>query len=655
MKQQKQASKKRSGQSPQKMKEFRLNFDIKTLFIVLFASFFIYTLLSPLLNGDSNIEEVSLSQLIQQVQEGQTKEITVSDTKITTTYNNDTQSVTYIEPSDNFRQILNDSNIPTEKVNLVIEDTQSNMLVWQFLGSIIPAILLFAFFWFMIRQARGAQDSVFSFGQSKAKRFNKEKSKITFKDVAGVQDAKQELEEIVDFLKHPEKYRKLGARPPKGVMLVGPAGTGKTLLAKAVAGEANVPFFSIAGSEFMEMLVGIGAARARDLFANAKQNAPSIIFIDEIDAIGRARSRGVMSSHDEREQTLNQILVEMDGFTPNEQVVVIAATNRGDLLDSALLRPGRFDRRILVDYPDVEGRAEIIKIHALNKPVDEQDVNWQRVAKRTVGFSGADIENMLNEAAITAAREGRDKISMNDIEDAATKVKLGPEKKRLQTEYDRQITAYHEAGHAIVSHYQDHTDPVHRISIVSRGMALGYTLIPPERDKLHTSKTALIERMAVMMGGRAAEEVVFKEITTGASNDFDQATSIARRMVMDFGMSRLGPVNFGASMDITEYAQGMQDNSISQVMLARIDEEVGIILKEAYDKAVALVKKHRKALDGVAAELVQTESMDQDQFEKIVGKKKDIPDPAIKSLIPAQQKKPLAAKKSKTEKSEPVS
>ncbi|MBP9691178.1 ATP-dependent zinc metalloprotease FtsH [Candidatus Woesebacteria bacterium] len=612
---------KTTKQEPKQVKEFKLQFDIKTVFIVLFAGFFLYTLFSPIFNG-TKLTEVSLSKLISEVQKKNVKEVEVAETKVTTTYKSGSQSVTYIEPGDNFRQILNDSGVPTGGVNLKIEDTQSNVQMWQLLGTLIPAVLLFVFFWFMIRQARGAQDSVFSFGQSKAKRFNKEKSKITFKDVAGVEEAKRELEEIVDFLKNPEKYRKLGARPPKGVMLVGPAGTGKTLLAKAVAGEANVPFFSIAGSEFMEMLVGIGAARARDLFATAKQNAPSIIFIDEIDAIGRARSRGVMSSHDEREQTLNQILVEMDGFTPNEQVIVIAATNRGDLLDPALLRPGRFDRRILVDYPDVEGRAEIIKIHAKNKPVAES-VNWQRVARRTVGFSGADIENMLNEAAITAAREGHDSVSMNDIEEAATKVKLGPEKKRLQTDYDRQITAYHEAGHAIVSHFQDHTDPVHRISIVSRGMALGYTLIPPERDKLHTSKTALIERMAVMMGGRAAEEVVFKEITTGASNDFDQATTIARRMVTDFGMSRLGPVNFGASMDITEYAQGMQANDISQEMMAKIDLEVSEILGQAYSKAVKIVKKYRKELDGVAQELVNVESMDQDQFEKIVGKKKE--------------------------------
>ncbi len=603
------------------MKEIKVNLDVKTIFIILFAGFFIYTLVSPFIHSQTASEERSLTQIITDIKQNEVDKITVQDTKVTAVYEDNEQAVTYIEPGDNFRQILNDAGIQLDKVNLQVEDTQSGVEMLRFLGSVIPAILLFVFFWFIFRQARGAQDSVFSFGQSKAKRFNKETSKITFKDVAGVEEAKKELEEVVDFLKNPDKYRKLGARPPKGVMLVGPAGTGKTLLAKAVAGEASVPFFSIAGSEFMEMLVGIGAARARDLFANAKQNAPSIIFIDEIDAIGRARSTGVMSSHDEREQTLNQILVEMDGFTPNEQVVVIAATNRGDLLDPALLRPGRFDRRILVDYPDVEGRAAIISIHARNKPIAD-DVRWDRVAKRTVGFSGADIENMLNEAAINAARHNRDKINMEDIEEAATKVKLGPEKKRLQTDFDKKITAYHEAGHAIVSHYQEHTDPVHRISIVSRGMALGYTLIPPERDKLHTSKTALIERLAVMMGGRAAEEVVFNEITTGAANDFDQATTIARKMVMDFGMSSLGPVNFGASTDITDYRQGWQSNDISQEMLAKIDHEVGLILKTAYKQAVELVRKHRKQLDGVSAELVKHESMDQDQFEKIVGVKK---------------------------------
>ena len=606
-----------------KIKEFKINFDIKTVFIVIFATFFLYTLFGPVITESmKNSEEVPLTKILQDIKEDKVKKVLVEDNKVTATYADEKKLVTRKESRDSLRQILSDNEIPLEQVAIETKDSTLMVEILRVLGSIIPIVLLFAFFWFVIRQAKGSQDSVFSFGQSKAKRFNKEQSTITFKDVAGVEEAKKELEEIVDFLKKPDKYRKLGARPPKGVMLVGPAGTGKTLLAKAIAGEASVPFFSIAGSEFMEMLVGIGAARARDLFSIAKKNAPAIIFIDEIDAIGRARSRGVMSSHDEREQTLNQILVEMDGFTPNERVIVIAATNRGDLLDPALLRPGRFDRRILIDYPDVEGREAIIKIHSQNKPFDK-DVRWDRIAKRTVGFSGADIENMMNEAAISAARNDRNAISMEDIEDSATKVKLGPEKKRLQTDHDRKITAYHEAGHAVVSHFQKLTDPVHRISIVSRGMALGYTLIPPGRDQLHTSYSQLLERLAVIMGGRAAEDVFFKDITTGAANDFDQATNIARRMVTDFGMSKLGPVNFGPTQDITDWgSEFWEQNSISQEMLAKIDHEIGEILKTAYALAVQIVKKNRIALEKVALDLMKRESMDQDQFEKIVGVKK---------------------------------
>jgi cell division protease FtsH len=380
-----------------KIKEFRINFDIKTVFILLFASFFLYTLFSPFLKQNAKpTKDKSLGQVVQDIKKDKIEKVVVEDNKVTAEYKDGTAAVTYKEPSDSMRQVLKDANIPIDQVNIETKDTTGSVELLRFLGNIVPAVLLFALFLFIARQARGAQDSVFSFGQSRAKKFNKDNSKITFNDVAGVDEAKKELEEVVDFLKNNEKYKKLGARTPKGVMLVGPAGSGKTLLAKAVAGEANVPFFSIAGSEFMEMLVGIGAARVRDLFATAKKSAPAIIFIDEIDAIGRARSTGVMQSHDEREQTLNQILVEMDGFNPNEQVVVIAATNRGDLLDTALLRPGRFDRRIMVDYPDIEGRISIIKIHSRNKPVDES-VNWERVARRTVGYSGADLENMLNE------------------------------------------------------------------------------------------------------------------------------------------------------------------------------------------------------------------------------------------------------------------
>lgn len=612
---------KKSGNG-KKVAEFSFNFDIKTFFILIFVTFFIFFLYSAFSQEFvSDAQEKSLTAVIQDIEQDKVEKITVRDNKLEIQYSSGDEAVAYKEVGDSFITTLSDSGVDPNKVKIEVEDTQGPAVLTGILLNVVPTILLIAFFVFLFRQAKGAQESVFSFGQSRAKRFSKDMPKVKFGDVAGVNEVKSELEEVVDFLKNPEKYKKLGARTPKGVILVGPAGCGKTLLAKAVAGEANVPFFSIAGSEFMEMLVGIGAARVRDLFATAKKNAPAIIFIDEIDAIGRSRSSGMMPGHDEREQTLNQILVEMDGFNPNDRVVVMAATNRGDLLDPALMRPGRFDRRMIVDYPDVEGRKEIIKIHAQGKPFDE-DVNWERIAERTVGFSGADLENMLNESAIYAARNGRDKITPDDIEEAATKVKLGPEKKRLQSDYDKKLTAFHEAGHAIVNHFQPHTDMVHRISIVSRGMALGYTLIPPSKDKLHETKTHLLERMAVMMGGRAAEDIIFKEVTTGAANDFSQATRIARAMVVDYGMSALGPMNFGADSDITDWSRSWGSNSISQEMQSKIDHEIQKILQQAYEKAVQLIKKHRKELDAVAEALLKKENMDKDEFEKIVGSKK---------------------------------
>lgn len=605
-----------------KIRQFKFNIDLRTLFIIVFIGLFFFFAFQSLSSAAKQVmPEKSLTQVVKEIKQGKVQKLEIIDNKILVYYPGDKLAIAYKETGDSFMRTLKDNNVNLDKVNIAVKDTQGSSGLVNFLANMIPTVLMIAFFIFLFRQAKGAQESVFSFGQSRAKKFNRDLPKNTFKDVAGVDEAKKELEEVVDFLKHPEKYKKVGARTPKGVLLVGPAGCGKTLLAKAVAGEANVPFYSIAGSEFMEMLVGIGAARVRDLFATAKKGAPAIIFIDEIDAVGRARSVGVMPSHDEREQTLNQILVEMDGFTPNEQVIVMAATNRGDLLDSALLRPGRFDRRILVDYPDLEGRTAILKIHARGKPFDGT-VNWDRVARRTVGFSGADLENMLNEAAIDAARQGTDKITMADIEEAATKVKLGPEKRRLQSEFDKKLTAYHEAGHAIVSHYLLHTDPVHTISIVSRGMALGFTLIPPAKDKLHETKSHLLERISVMMGGRAAEEFFFKEITTGAANDFDQATSIAKAMVVEYGMSDLGPINFGPSMDVTQYARGYQENPISQEMLAKIDAEVEKIISVAYKKATDTIKAHKAALEKVAKALIAKESLDQDEFEKIVGIKK---------------------------------
>ncbi len=627
-KQQNQAEKlfgKKKSSRGVKVTELRFKFDLKTLVIAIFVLFFIFFSIQSVKNTPPGDKEKAISALIQDIKANKAKEITITENRINVVYTDGKKAFAYKEVGESFISTLQDAGVKTDKINLKVENTQGSQGMIVFLSNLIPTIIMIAFFVFLFRQARGAQDSVFSFGQSKAKRYISNVSKIKFGDVAGVNEAKQELEEIVDFLRNPEKYKKVGARTPKGVILVGPPGCGKTLLAKAVAGEAKVPFFSIAGSEFMEMLVGIGAARVRDLFANAKKNAPAIIFIDEIEAVGRARSAGVMPAHDEREQTLNQILVEMDGFSPNEQVIVIAATNRGDLLDPALLRAGRFDRRIIVDYPDVQGRKEILNIHAKGKPFSKE-VNWDRIAKRTVGFSGADLENMLNEAAIDAARNTKELVDMHMLEEAATKVKLGPEKKRLQSDYDRKLTAYHEAGHALVSHVLPHTDPVHRISIVSRGMALGYTLIPPAKDKIHETKTHLLERIAVMMGGRAAEEVVFNEITTGAANDFDQATMVARAMVVEYGMSRLGPINYGPTRDITQSGGmgGWQDNPISQEMLSQIDKEVKSIIDVAFAQAIDIIKKNRKHMDTVSEELLAKESLDQDEFEAIVGPKTTI-------------------------------
>ena len=564
-------------------------------------------------------ERISVSQMVRDVREEQVDKMEVYGQELRLSYKDGANKIVTKEEGQQALEIFQAADIDLTALEMEIRDASFGELFWELVINFLPIILMFAFFMIIFKQARGGQDNILGIGKSKAKVFIKGKQNVSFSDVGGMTEAKQELEEIVDFLKHPKKYQKVGARTPKGVLLVGPAGTGKTLLARAVAGEADVQFLSIAGSEFMEMLVGVGASRVRDLFDTAKKLSPAIIFIDEIDAIGRTRSRNSMSSHDEREQTLNQILVEMDGFTKNDNVIVMAATNRGDMLDPALIRPGRFDRRVQVNLPDIEERKFILKIHARNKNFNK-DLTWERVAKRTVGFSGADLENMLNEAAIAIARENRSEITMEDVEEASMKVKYGPSKKRLQDEIEKKMTAYHEAGHAVLSHVLAFADPVHRISIVSRGQALGYTFTPPEKDKLQILKSELLDDMTVMLGGRAAEMLVFDEQTAGASNDIERATRIARNMVVRFGMSKLGPMNFGSQYENQDYnrAWGEADKPSPKV-LEQVDSEMMSFISKAEDRALLMLKKHRSQLDKVAATLLEKETLDADEFTKVMG------------------------------------
>ncbi len=591
----------------------------KTLIYLLIIFLFVPSLLGAFGAGNAR-ESITISQMVTDIREDKVAKMEVYTQELRLTYKDDSKKVAKKEEGQQALQILNAAGIDLTTVDTEVHDATFLQMMWELIINFLPIILMFVFLMIMFRQARGGAggDMMFGMGKSKAKVFVKGKQNISFKDVGGMDEAKKELEEIVDFLKNPKKYTRVGARTPKGVLLVGPAGTGKTLLARAVAGEANVQFLSIAGSEFMEMLVGVGASRVRDLFDTAKKIAPSIIFIDEIDAIGRTRSRNSMSSHDEREQTLNQILVEMDGFTQNDNVIVMAATNRGDMLDPALVRPGRFDRRVQVNLPDLEERKFILSIHAKNK-VFTKDLNWDRVAKRTVGFSGADLENMLNEAAIAIARENRTEVTMEDIEEASLKTKYGPSKKRLQDELEKKMTAYHEAGHAVLAHVLPYADPVHRISIVSRGQALGYTFTPPEKDKLQILKSELLDDMVVMFGGRAAEMLIFNEQTAGASNDIERATRIARSMVVRFGMSSLGPMNFGPIYETEDYNRAwVEPDKLSPKIQEQVDAAMLSYIGEAETKAMTLLKKYRSKLELVATELLERETLDADDFAKLM-------------------------------------
>ncbi len=570
--------------------------------------------------GKPSGETKDLSTILAETRAGQVTSTVVSGNTVTVTLKDGSTQTTTKESGD-YSKLLTDNGIKVDQAHLSVKDT-SDMSFWLsiFLTVVLPILVMLVIFYFLIRQARAAGDNLFAFGKSRARLFSKDQPKAKFSDVAGVDEAKAELTEVVDFLKNPAKYANLGAKIPKGVLLVGPAGVGKTLLARAVAGEANVPFFSIAGSEFMEMLVGVGASRVRDLFDNAKRNAPAIIFIDEIDSIGRQRGLGLGGGHDEREQTLNQILVEMDGFEPNSGVIVMAATNRPDMLDPALIRPGRFDRRVVLDLPDIEGRKAIMAIHSRGKPL-AKDIDMERLARRTVGFSGADLENMLNEAAILAARENKKAIDERDVENAALKVQLGPERKRMMSDLDKLMTAYHEGGHALVSRMTPNTDPVHTISIVSRGMALGFTLMPPAIDRYNETKTRLLGTITSLLGGRAAEEIQFKEFTVGASNDIEKATMIAHQMVTKFGMSEIGPITIGLQEDAPMVAREMgATQGYSDELAAKVDEQVSKIIDSCFAKAKQILLKNKKTLDKIADELIKRETLTSVEFEALIAK-----------------------------------
>jgi len=500
-------------------------------------------------------------------------------------------------------------------------DSQAPPSMW-WINLLLPGILLLAVigvYFFMMQQGQGGGGRIMSFGKSRARMHEPDKKRVTFKDVAGVDEEREELHEIVDFLKDPRKYIELGARIPKGVLLVGPPGTGKTLLAKAVAGEAGVPFFSISGSDFVEMFVGVGASRVRDLFDQAKKNAPCIIFMDEIDAVGRHRGAGLGGGHDEREQTLNQLLVEMDGFSVNEGIIILAATNRPDILDPALLRPGRFDRRIVVGIPDIKGREDILKIHSRNKPLSEE-IDLATLAKRTPGFTGADLENMMNEAAILAARRNSKKIEMSDLEEAITRVIIGPEKRsRVMTENDKKLVAYHESGHAVVAKLLPNADPIHEVSIVPRGPAGGYTLNLPKEDMMFVSKSYMEDKIVELLGGRVAEKLVLNDVSTGASNDIQHASSLARKMVTQYGMSdEMGPINFGGEHEEVFLGRDWGTyRNYSEDVAALIDRETKKIIDRAYAKAEKLLTENMERLKNVANALLEKEKLDAEEFEAV--------------------------------------
>jgi len=598
----------------------------------------IVSLYSLLFGGPTKDTNIPLSQVAADVKAGTVKSILVEGNRLTLTYKDDSVKKAQKESDLGLSQTLANYGVKNEVLDAVAVEvkSESGFRYWFFSLApiLLPLILIGVFIWFLSKQVKGAGVQAFTFGQSKARMVDPRdlSQRVTFSDVAGAKEAKEELTEIVDFLKNPKKFLDIGARIPKGVLLMGAPGTGKTLLGRAVAGEAGVPFFSISGSEFVEMFVGVGASRVRDLFNMAKHAAPAIIFIDEIDAVGRVRGTGVGGGNDEREQTLNQILVEMDGFEPNEKVIVMAATNRPDVLDPALLRPGRFDRRVVIDLPDRNDREEILKVHARKKPFAE-DVNLRTIAERTPGFSGADLYSLMNEGAILAARENRKTIAQFDLVRSIEKVMMGPERKsHILNKKGKEITAYHEAGHALVSSVLPYADPVHKISIISRGRAAGYTLKLPIEESKMQSKKEFLDDIAVSLGGYVAEREVFGDLTTGPSNDLQVLTALARDMVTKYGMSDvMGPMALEGEGGRTLFGRGLSEKEYSEKVSAQIDSEVKKIIDGAYKKAQAAIEEHRPLLDAIAKRLIEVENIEQPEFETILiahgltpKKKKDI-------------------------------
>lgn len=569
------------------------------------------------LYGEKNSKpaDISYTSFMQHVQQDEIKQVTIVDNVISGKLK-DGKEFSTVAPNDS--KLV--EKLEAKKVDIKAELPPQPPWWMSILSSILPMLIIVGLWFMLMNQGGAGGGKVMNFGKSRARRYDEEKLKITFKDVAGAEEAKQELEEVVEFLKHPQKYNDLGAKIPKGVLLYGPPGTGKTLLAKAVAGEAGVPFFSISGSDFVEMFVGVGASRVRDLFDQAKKSAPCIVFIDEIDAVGRQRGAGLGGGHDEREQTLNQLLVEMDGFSANEGIIMIAATNRPDILDPALLRPGRFDRQIVVDRPDIKGRTEILKVHVKGKPMGS-DVNLDVIAQRTPGFTGADLSNLVNEAALLTARKDKKAINMPEMEEAAERVIMGPERKsRVISDKEKRLTAYHEGGHTIVGMLLEHTDPVHKVTIIPRGRAGGYTLSLPKEDKYYATRSEMLDELKVLLGGRVAEALVLKEISSGASNDLQRATQLARQMICEYGMSEnIGPVTFGHRQDQVFLGRDIaRDKDYSEEVAAEIDKEVRSFMEDAYAATEKLLSDNIDKLHVIAKALMEKETLEEEEINQLV-------------------------------------